>query len=456
MGDEFFGLWSILFAIAQFTNIGTLGIGSIVNKFGSENNNMDSEVSSIISSALIIVLPMAFVTFFILLGFRNVLVGNIKPSLTYLIQFKLALLICALSIIPQFITKIFQGYFLSQIKNKFVRTMEFISSIFPWIGGVLISAFEKNLVWLSIWNLFVPVAILFIYITSTTRSMKWEWAPKITTIKRMISFSAYMFLESSAITLFQQFDRILVGLTLGPVIAGVYSVGTSIGLRMSIVSGQATEVMVPYASLKNSLGENTTLYSTFRKLSEYISLMIAGLASLGIIWMHEILSIWISPEYASKYSTIFSVLILAYGFLSLSRPAHQTLTGLGRVKFTSFIYLFASATMLISLFFLSQRFGLYGAASANVVMVILLAMNLYTYKILNNKLDWSHVFADLKWGMSLPPLAYMVMLFHLPWYFRVSFSLLLGLFALVIINKDTLIKNQLGQITQRYTRGKGA
>jgi O-antigen/teichoic acid export membrane protein len=38
MGNEFFGLWSIIFAIAQFTNIGTLGIGSIVNKFASENN----------------------------------------------------------------------------------------------------------------------------------------------------------------------------------------------------------------------------------------------------------------------------------------------------------------------------------------------------------------------------------------------------------------------------------
>jgi O-antigen/teichoic acid export membrane protein len=43
MGNEFFGLWSIIFAIAQLTNIGTLGIGSIVNKFASENKCTDSD-----------------------------------------------------------------------------------------------------------------------------------------------------------------------------------------------------------------------------------------------------------------------------------------------------------------------------------------------------------------------------------------------------------------------------
>jgi len=149
MGDEFFGLWSILFAIAQFTNIGTLGIGSIVNKFAAEKNDSRAEDTSILSSAVIIVLPMALVTVIILLICRNLIVNKIDPSLMYLDQFKYALTICAFSIIPQFINKVFQGYFLSQIKNKFVRTMDFITSIFPLAGAILITTVEKNLVWMQ-------------------------------------------------------------------------------------------------------------------------------------------------------------------------------------------------------------------------------------------------------------------------------------------------------------------
>ena len=451
MGDEFFGLWTILFAVAQFANIGTLGIGSIINKFASENNCTDSEASSILSSALIIILPMAFVTIFIIFVFKNVLVDTINPSITYIHQFNVALMICTLSIIPQFINKIFQGYFLSQLKNKFVRTMEFISSIFPLTGGVLITIFEKNLVWLSAWNLFIQIVIFFIFMATATRSIRLEWTPKITTLKRMLGFSTFMFLESSAITLFQQFDRVLVGMTLGSVAAGVYTVATSVGLRLSIITGQATEVIIPYASLKNSLGENEALYQIFRKLSKYISMMIAGLAGLSIIWMREILAIWISPEYATTHSNFFRVLIMAYGFLSLCRPAHQTLTGLGRVQFTSLLYLFVSVIMLTSLVFLSHRFGLNGAAYANVVMVILLAMNLWTYKILNKKLDWRHVFADLKWGILMPIIAYLVILTNAPWYYRAGYSLLLGALVYIMLNKDTFIKSQLGQITQRST-----
>jgi O-antigen/teichoic acid export membrane protein len=456
MGSEFFGLWSLLWAITQFANIGTLGISSIVNKFSSEINCTDAETSCIISSALLIVLPMAVLALLILLGFRNILVDNIKPSFTYLNQFKTALMICTFSIIPQFINKIFQGYFLSQIKNRFVRTMEFISSTFPLMGGVIISIFVKNLVWLSIWNLLVQITILCVFIITTARSFIWRWSPKVITLKRMLRFSAFMFLASSANTFFQQFDRILVGMILGSVAAGVYSVGTGVGSRLAIISGQTTETMIPYSSLKNSLGEYEKLYKIFRKLSEYLSLIIAGSASLCIIWMREILSLWISPEYASSYYLLFCVLILAYGFLSLSRPADQTLIGLGHVQLTSLTYLLASTAMITSLYFLSQKFGLFGAASANLVMVLLLIMNLFAYKVINKKIQWIHVFEDLKWGIVLPSLAYLMILFHASWYLKLSFSLLMGIFALIIIKKDTFIKTQLGQITQRLPNKKEA
>ena len=100
-------------------------------------------------------------------------------------------------------------------------------------------------------------------------------------------------------------DRVIVGFV-GPATAGVYAVGTSVGLRMSMVTGQATEVMIPYASLKDAANDRFKLYAVFRKLSKYISLMVACLGGLLVLWMDEILSLWISPAYASNYSNIFA------------------------------------------------------------------------------------------------------------------------------------------------------
>ena len=128
----------------------------------------------------------------------------------------------------------------------------------------------------------------------------------------MLKFSGFMFIESTAVALFQHLDKLIVGLTLGPALAGVYAVGTSVSLRMSMVVGPITEVLIPYASLKDSLREHEQLQVIFRKVSRYVSLIVAGIGGLAIIWMEEFLSIWISPAYAAQYSTVFQLLICAY------------------------------------------------------------------------------------------------------------------------------------------------
>jgi O-antigen/teichoic acid export membrane protein len=445
MGDEFFGLWSIIFGITQFANIGTLGIGAIVTKFASEvGNKLDA--SRIITSAIFIVLPMAILTSGILICNRNALAVNINPSPNYVNQLVVALVICAFTILPQFISKVFQGYFLSQLESKFVRTMEFISSVFPLAGGIVISLVERNLVWISLWNLFTQFGILFISIFSASKSVKLKWSPNTGIIKRMISFSAFMFLGSSASIIFQQLDRVLVGMSLGPSAAGVYAVGTSVGSRLAVISGHGTESMIPYASQKNSLGEKEMLYRAYRTLVKYNSLMIESLASLAIMWMYEILAIWISPEYSTEYSYYFSLLILAYGIFSLSRPAYQTLTGLGYVKLTSYIYLVASVAMILSLFFLSRRYGLFGATLANLIMASLLTMNLYAYKIFDKKNYWRHFIADLKWGVIFPSISYIVILFQVPTIYRIGVSLCLGGFVVVTISRDTYFRGQILQV----------
>ncbi len=150
MGDEFYGLWIIIFAIMQFTNIGTLGIGSIVNKFASENDNPGFDIGNIISSAFSIIIPMAFLTAIILLVIKNIIINHLYIPIPYEEQFDLAITICATSIIPQYLNKVYEGYFLSQIMNKFVKSLDFVANVFPWVGGIILAVVEKNLIWMSI------------------------------------------------------------------------------------------------------------------------------------------------------------------------------------------------------------------------------------------------------------------------------------------------------------------
>jgi O-antigen/teichoic acid export membrane protein len=169
--------------------------------------------------------------------------------------------------------------------------------------------------------------------------------------------------------------------------------------------------------------------------------------------MNEILTIWISASYATQYSKVFSLLIVAYGLLSLCRPGHQTLTGIGRVRFTSLVYLFSTISMLIGVYVFSRNFGLYGAASANCFMILLLAYNIASYKLLGAKqFSWRAVLDDLKWGFFLPAIIFGLLFINHTFLLRLQITFVLVIVLFIVLSKDDWAKLLLAHQFKRINR----
>lgn len=445
MGSEFYGLWVILYAVIQIAGVGTAGMSSIVNKFASESHlDTKKNFGEIIAGGVTIVLFLAILTALILLAVQNLIVANLKiSSYATQIQFKNAIFIITLSLVPQFLSRVYQGFLFSQIKYNLAKQIELFYQIALWSGIVLISIWQKNLVLIAMWCLVVSILSLAAYVLAVKHTSVYQFKINFTIIRSMLKFSAYLFTESLAIALFQQMDTVVVGMVLGPSIAGIYSVGTSVSVRLSSVTGQITEVMIPYASLKDSLNDHQKLYSTFRKLSHYVSLIVSLIGAAAIIWMNELLTLWISADYGLKYSNFYRILIIAYCFLSLARPAHQTLTGMGKVKVTSITYSLTTFLMLTSLYLLSQRLGFLGAVLSDCAMILLLFYNIYTYHLLNAKKPWRDFFTDLGVGLFSPVIIYVVIIFVPGLGIKISLSLLYLVFCIYIFLKDTWLKSEL-------------
>ncbi|MGE5775937.1 MAG: lipopolysaccharide biosynthesis protein [Chloroflexota bacterium] len=441
MGDEFFGLWSILYAILILSNMGTLGIASIVTKFSAEvqvdDPSREYALSKIICGGALIVLVMSIAAGLVYLGMRSLIAGWLAVAPDWQEQFSNAMIFVALSIPPLFLSKVSQGFLLSQLETRLVRQIDTGTSMVLWLGAILSVKFlGRDLVLTGYWCLFYAGLVFVFYLRALLHRLQLHLVIDRAKIRSMLNFSGFMFLESIAITLFQQVDRVIVGITLGPALAGVYTVGTGLGLRMSMIAGQATEVMIPYASLKDSINDHPRLYAIFCMLSRYISLFVACLGGMLVLWMDEILSLWISPAYASNYSLAFRLFIVGYGLLSLSRPAHQTLTGIGKVKITSLIYSVVTMVMFISLYFLSRQLRLSGAALANFVPALLLVMNLYIYKRMSGRAALMQLFGDLKWGIFLPGLLLILVLFEPVIWLKILMTIALGAFSGIIVYKD--------------------
>lgn len=444
MGEEFYGVWSVLNSVMLFAGIGALGISSIVNKFAAEATPepVEKHTSDILINAAFIILPMGLITAGILWAAGGLIARNLDVSLSQQSDFIQAMRICAFGIIPQFLTKIPQGYLLSQYRNNLVRSMDFIANIFPWVGAIVISSFAQDLLLIAVWFAVVQTVILAIYFGVIRRNISGRLRPRSAVIKKMLGFSGFMFIESTAISMFQHLDKVIVGFVLGPAAAGVYSVGTSVSLRMSMIAGQVTEVMVPYASQKYSQGDEKKLFSVFQKMVRYVSLLAAGVGGLLIIWMREILALWISPTYAQEYAAAFCVLVLAYGILSLSRPAHQTLQGIGQVRFSSLLYLTASILMLGCVYLFSGHFNLIGAAFANGAMSLLLIMNFRVYKVITGKIDWKDFFSSLLPGIVVPTAALLLVNSYPLLSVKAVLTLVLLAGSAVIFLRDPFLREQ--------------
>jgi O-antigen/teichoic acid export membrane protein len=156
--------------------------------------------------------------------------------------------------------------------------------------------------------------------------------------------------------------------------------------------------------------------------------------------MQETLTVWISPEYASEHAGVFRVLILAYCLLSMSRPGHQTLTGLGRISFTAIVYAIATGIMLFLVNFLAARYGLIGAGAANLAMVILLSFSLYVYKLLSGKIRLNQILLDFGSGIIVLAAVFALGFFEPATSTKLLATLLAGMTAAIILSSDQNVR----------------
>ncbi len=445
LGEEFYGLWTILNAIMLFSGVGTLGMGVVVNKFASEKGKDAIAADIIISSGIIIMLPMAGLGMTAIILLREWVASHINVSPDLQVQFRQALGFTALTIIPQFVARVPIGYLYSQLKNHLFRLVEISGNIALWVGVILIAMYTRNLVWMALWGLIVQLISLAILLGVLIKMKVLYWRFHLPSLRRMISFSYYSFLENIAMAMYQQLDRIVIGFVLGPAAAGVYAVGTSLGLRLPMIVSQATDVMLPYASRKDSLKEQPALYNVFRNLSRTTGILLALIGSLLILWMHEIVSLWISTEFAGRYDRIFSVIVFAYIPLSLSRPGHQTLAGMGQVRFTSFIQLVSSVVMLAGVYYFSINYGLMGAAAANLTLALLLVFNISVYQRLAGSIPWREILSDTGWALLLPAISLGIVIWNPVTKLRLLITFLALGISLILAFKSEFFRTQILQ-----------
>lgn len=378
LGISKYGLYSFAFAISMYLVIVTdYGFGFTGVKLISVNRNDLNKVSVIFHSIQIIkiiILLILLVIYSLAILFIETLSENKE---LFFLTFGILI---GQTIIPVWF---FQG----MEKMKFITVINLSIRL---ISLVLILVFVKhpediNLAIASQAFSFLFAGLLSVFIAYVKFDLKPSF-PKKTEVFHLISSSREMFFSSLSLSLYKNFNLIILGFLSTNTEVGIYSAAEKIIKAAHSLTAPLSQAIYPNMSLKFSKLKTNESVSKLLKLSKYYTVPLLGIISLLLLFEDYFIRFLGITD--SGFSRVFIVLtpVIFLGSLNYLFGIIG-LVNLNKEKNFNKATLTGAAVNLTLCWLLSENYGATGSAIALVIaeFTVLLLVIYFLFKIKNRK-----------------------------------------------------------------------
>jgi O-antigen/teichoic acid export membrane protein len=392
LGDEVYGLWSILVAITAFASLGDFGTSLAVVKYVAQFSTLDEsrdDLSATILFSFIFLLLVGLLAGLILFGLRGWIISQVALSEVSSVQLASALTMIAVGLTPFFLSQLPKGILIGLVRSELAGGITTIQQTALLVGALVIGLCKGSIVELASWNLLVQAVfgLLAAYLAWRVLRpfhLRLVWNKQV--VPEIAVYSLVSWIANLGSMLFGSADRLLVGMLLGPSAAGVYAIVTGAAMRLNRLLAPITDVLMPFASSYQAAGKSARVQFAFKYGSRFAACLLVAIASALVLWSEPILTVWISQEFSNQYSSLFRVLVVCYAVFSMNAPAYQMSRGLGFLIMPAVITIGAGFATLGCIAALAPNLGLTGVAVANFAYTATLGINLYVAKKL--RLKW--------------------------------------------------------------------
>lgn len=162
-------------------------------------------------------------------------------------------------------------------------------------------------------------------------------------------------------------DRFFVSATVGAEQLPLYAIPQDVLLRLLLIPSALTGALLPLLAAMGPTETALAYRQTYRRVAEgmlAVSVLAAALA-------YPVLSVWISPDFASAALPVTLVLCVGVWLNSLATVPYTLLHSKGNPRLTAIFHVSELLLYLLALWILTAQFGLLGAALAWVARVAL-------------------------------------------------------------------------------------
>ncbi len=186
-------------------------------------------------------------------------------------------------------------------------------------------------------------------------------------ISALLNFGIFSWLLAVAGVVVGQFDRLVVGVSLGTSAVVSYALCVQMAQPIYGIASAGLHFLFPYLAARQATNSPADLRRpVLRALSANLLAILIGAALVELFGL-RFLTLWVGPSVASSAASVLTPVVWSFALLGLNVTAYYTLLALGRVRSVALIHLLGGTAMLLVMVWLLPTLGVKGLALARAV-----------------------------------------------------------------------------------------
>lgn len=379
LGNEQFGLLSLLWIFLGYFSYLDIGVGQAAVKFLSESvaRNERHRASDIVRSVtkLSILLGVASGAAVFLLskiGFEKVM--SVSPPLTRLATDSLQLL--ALCLPAVFFQSALKSIPTAFQRFDFINLLQLMSGLLQWGGSAVVVSVGGGLFSIVILTVIGRFMLLIPYIWMGLRLLP-ELREKTSATSsdsywKLLKYGGWLTVSQLIGPLFSFLERAFIGALLSLSWVTFYAIPSDAALKLLIIPASLITTLFPLMSgAWTSQDGRQQAKSIYQRSTKYTYILVLPVVLILILFGHDILYLWLGEDFASKSTTVLMMLSIGMLFNSLAQFPRSALQALGRPDLPSKLLMIETPFYLALSFALTSQSGIYGTSIAWLLRIVM-------------------------------------------------------------------------------------
>lgn len=365
LGNAFFGVLTLVWALIGYFSIFDLGIGRATTKYVAEytSRNKTAVLSQLVTVALGLLLTMG--------GLLALIAGFGATALTSTLEgleggdaATTSLQLAALSLPAVMASSAARGVLEGQGKFLLMNLIKIPTGIGMFVVPAAVSFLGFGLEGVVVSLILVRLISFTAYAVSAARAIPLKIpSPRLARMYaiRLVSYGGWILLGIAAGSLMAlaYVDKFIIASVLSVEELTYYATPFEIIFRLLFIPGAIVAVLF---SVMSSLGRDGHWDGAYKKTNKLLLLLVMPVVIVGITFGDEILALWLNESFSERSGIILQLATVGFLFNSLAHVPNTALQAFGAHKASALRHVVELPIYLVALVAAIKLAGIHGAA----------------------------------------------------------------------------------------------